>query len=621
MQLYRKDSRFAKKGFIYMPGSVHAGIGTAGSGPLEQRIRLWSGLILFAYVLFHYLNHSLGHISLAAMEAVLNWQEILLDNPVGLMVLYGALICHSALGIWKLVHLGNWRKPGWEWTQIALGLAIPWFLISHIVYTRIAHLVTGSDVGYERELALIWPDAAISQSLLMVIVWLHGCIGIHFWLRIRSWYPHYFPVFMGFFLVIPVLALSGWIAAARQMLARMQLQASMDDAAQQHLENFIAGNNYLIENLSSIETTARFVTLVFIGLVLLIMIIRLYMQRFGKRVEVTYMPGRKVNTAPGQTLLDISRNSGIPHMAVCGGRARCSTCRTLVLYGMKNLSPPTEAESLLLDKLNAGPEIRLACQTRVEGDVHVRPLVPPQSNVVVPRIADPLGWGVERELAIFFLDIREFSQISENTLPYDVVFILNSLFAEVGSAIEQSNGYIDKFMGDGIMAIFGLESSPQAACHDALRAAVDCQDAVEKANRILQQYLEKPIRVGMGLHSGTAIIGRIGRASDQDSLSRLTAIGGTVNIASRLEQATKDLAAGLVVSKHALEYAGIDPAWKTGTQHEISIRNISEPIDVVAVNDFQKLQVILDGNSKQVEKEKRGNQKQEKPKISPESDT
>ncbi len=145
-------------------------------------------------------------------------------------------------------------------------------------------------------------------------------------------------------------------------------------------------------------------------------------------------------------------------MSVCGGRARCSTCRTLIVNGAENLSAQTEAEAHLLGKLNAGPDVRLACQARVRGDVAIRPLIQPQSSVNAPRSADPLGWGVEREIAVLFLDIRGFSRISEKSLPYDVVFILNSLFGEVGSGIEASNGYIDKFMGDGLMALFGLGS-------------------------------------------------------------------------------------------------------------------------------------------------------------------
>jgi adenylate cyclase len=567
--------------------------GQTGPGTMEQRVRLWSGLTLFGYVLFHFINHSLGHFSLAAMEAMLVVQETLVDNIAGMTVLYGALLTHSALGIWKLVTLRNWRRPSWEWAQIALGLAIPWFLISHIVYTRGADAVLGVDVGYRRELALIWPGAAWSQSMLMLAVWLHGSIGIHFWLRIRPWYSGVFPVLLGAAVLVPLLALTGWITAARRLLAEMELAAATSSAGRAALAEFVAGNRFLSENLAIVESVSRALALAAVLSVVAVMAIRLYLQRFGERVQVTYANGSRVAATPGQSLLDISRLAGIPHMSVCGGRARCSTCRTLIIIGNQNVTPPTDAEAALLSKLDAGPEIRLACQARIIGDVTVRPLIPPQSNVITPRNADPLGWGVERELAVFFLDIRGFSQIAEHALPYDVVFILNSLFAEVGAAVESCGGYIDKFMGDGMMVIFGLASSPREADRQAIRAAMEAQTAVERANRVLDQHLRKPLRVGIGIHSGQAVVGRIGRASGQASTSRLTAIGETVNIAARLEQATKELGVGLLISAATFESAGIAITGEIGKRHAINVRNISEPVDVVAIRTYAALREAL----------------------------
>jgi len=151
-----------------------------GAGPILQRIRLWSGLVLFAYVLFHYANHALGHVSLAAMEGMLEVQEFLLDNPIGLTVLYGAMLAHVGLALVKIASLRTFRRPAWEWVQIGLGLAIPWFLVSHISYTRGAETVLGIEMDYGQELALLWPAVWIQQGTLLAIVWVHGCIGLHF---------------------------------------------------------------------------------------------------------------------------------------------------------------------------------------------------------------------------------------------------------------------------------------------------------------------------------------------------------------------------------------------------------------------------------------------------------
>ncbi|MFZ1816092.1 MAG: adenylate/guanylate cyclase domain-containing protein [Rhizobiaceae bacterium] len=571
---------------------------TTGKGPIIQRIRLWSGLVLTAYVLCHYINHAAGHISLAAMEHTLEFNEAIWSNWLGLTLLYGAMQVHIALGLWKVATLRTWRLPAWEWFQILLGLTIPWMLYSHIVFTRGSESLIGIEVDYGHELALLWPDVWIRQSILLLIVWVHAFVGIHFWLRIRSWYPAWFPIFAGVGVLIPTLALTGWIVAARREFDRTaQTAASAGNSAgigTQQAET----NRQIIDALRQVEWFLQTGALVLVSGAALFFAARLIAQRFNRRVKITYGDGNVVTSTPGNTILDISRAWGIPHMSVCGGRARCSTCRTLVISGKENCTPPTEAESLLLKRLNADSSIRLACQCRVRGDVEVRPLIQSRTNVTSTRNVDPLGWGVEREVAIFFLDIRGFSRISEKSLPYDVVFILNSLFGEVGAAVESANGYIDKFMGDGMLAIFGLASTPEEASRDALRAALAALDATTQASRMLTHHISEPIRIGIGIHAGDAVVGRIGRTSDQTTPSRLTAVGGAVNIAARLETATKELASLIVVSAHTLDLAGIPVTESLGQRSELSVHNITEPVDVVAIAKLDELRRQLGADAK-----------------------
>lgn len=567
--------------------------GQTGKGPLIQRIRLWTGLTLFAYVTFHYVNHALGHISLGAMEAMLDFQEFVLGIRVISMMLYAVLLTHAGLGLWKLARLGTWRLPVWEWVQILLGLAIPWFLFSHLVYTRGSQEILGVEIDYAHELQLLWPGAALQQSTLLLIVWLHGCMGLHYWLRIQPWYPRWVPVLAGLAALIPLLSLTGWVSAARRQLDEMQLMALQNEAAQQALDSLRGENRFIVQQLRPLEYVGQYAIIAILSVVAVIMLARWVGRRLRKKVRVTYGEGTTVTNPPGQTLLEVSRTHGIPHMSVCGGRARCSTCRTLIVSGAENLSAPTEAETSLLAKLNAGPEIRLACQCRVEGDIQVRPLIRPQASIVAPRNADPLGWGVERELAVLFLDIRGFSRISEGTLPYDVVFILNSLFGEVGAAVEEANGYIDKFMGDGMMALFGLVSTPPEACREALRAALNAQIATQRASELLKEHLREPIRIGVGVHIGQAVVGRVGKTSDQVSPSRLTAIGDTVNVAARLEAATKELTAGIVASSKTFETGQIGIDEEIGSRSKIKVRNISDPVDVVAISQYDRLAALL----------------------------
>ena len=567
---------------------------STGRGPLIQRVRLWSGLILLAYVTLHYINHALGHISLDAMEQFLHLNEDIWGTLPGQILLYGALITHSLLGLWKLSGLRTWRLPVWEWTQILLGLLIPWMLLSHIVYTRASSSILGVEVDYRNELLLLWPDVWLRQSFLLLVVWFHACMGIHFWLRIRPWYPNWMPFIVGFAVMVPTLALTGWIVAARREFAA--ITASVSNAApgsEGSLAEQINSNRQIIEALGNLEWFVQTIALAAIALAAVVMALRWLAQRFSTRVKVTYGDGTSVMTAPGNTILEISRTFGIPHMSVCGGRARCSTCRTLIVDGQENCTAPTEAEKVLLTRLNADPGVRLACQCRVRGDVEVRPLIQSRSRIAAPRNVDPLGWGVEREIAVLFLDIRGFSRISEKSLPYDVVFILNSLFGEVGAEIEAANGYIDKFMGDGLMALFGLSSTPEEASRDAIRAALAAQHATAQASRILTQHLSEPLRVGIGIHTGDVVIGRIGKTSDQTTPSRLTAIGDTVNIAARLEAATKELAAKIVISARTMELAGIKASAEMGTPSSIHVHNITAPIDVVAISEMEPLGAAL----------------------------
>ncbi|GIL00657.1 MAG: adenylate/guanylate cyclase domain-containing protein [Alphaproteobacteria bacterium] len=558
-------------------------MGMTGRGSLVQRLRLGSGLVLLFYVTLHYVNHMAGHISLAAMEAVLVWQSRVWTSPPGTVLLYGALLTHVVLALAKVLSIRSWRRPLWEWVQIGLGLAIPWLLLSHLTYTRAAEQLLGVRVDYAHELMMLWPDVWVQQSLLLLVVWAHACVGIHFWLRIRDGYARWLPWLVAVAVLVPGLALTGWIVAARREFdALMRLSETLGPEYGPASKRFSEG---LLLILRDIERWAQNGALVVIGLALAAMAARWVLQRFSRRVRVTYGDGTVITSAPGTTLLDISRSGGIPHMSVCGGRARCSTCRSLIVDGLENCSPVTEAERNLLKKLNADPDIRLACQARIMGDVQVRPLIQSGSRAAVPRNVDPLGWGVERDAAILFLDIRGFSRISERSLPYDVVFILNSLFGEIGAEIEAAGGYIDKFMGDGLMAIFGLAATPQEASRDAIRAALAAEHAARRSSRVLTHHLSEPIRIGIGIDTGTVVIGRIGRTSDQTSPSRLTAIGDTVNIAARLESATKELGAAMVISARTFAMAGLTEAETYGRTASIKVHNISRPVDVIAIAD------------------------------------
>ncbi len=191
----------------------------------------------------------------------------------------------------------------------------------------------------------------------------------------------------------------------------------------------------------------------------------------ANQIEIRYPEGETVRVPRGFSVLEASRLGGIPHYAVCGGKGRCSTCRVQVVEGSATLPPPESIERSTLIRIGADPGVRLACQLHPMSNISVVPLLVPSVEGIVPVGSQQVKPGREQEIAILFCDIRSFTMLTEERLPYDIVFLLNRYFAIVGQAVERSGGRLDKFIGDGAMALFGLSSSPEEGCRHALKAA------------------------------------------------------------------------------------------------------------------------------------------------------
>ena len=263
----------------------------------------------------------------------------------------------------------------------------------------------------------------------------------------------------------------------------------------------------------------------------------LFIQRKNQTITIEYNDGKAVNIAEGTTILEASHLGGIPHASICGGNGRCSTCRIRIIKGEELLAPPSSEEKRILTKIAAPPNVRLACQVKPKENIRIHPIL----TEAVP--ADgferaPYSDGEELEVTILFADLRGFTKMSDKRLPYDVVFILNQYFELMGQAIESRDGYLDKFIGDGIMAIFGIRSGPQNGARQAIGAAIEMSRNLEVLNQRLAEEVSEPLRIGVGLHSGKAIIGAMGYGNTKP----VTAIGSTVNTAARLEGESKKFA-------------------------------------------------------------------------------
>jgi adenylate cyclase len=305
-----------------------------------------------------------------------------------------------------------------------------------------------------------------------------------------------------------------------------------------------------------------------------------------RSVRIVYASGRAVTVPVGFSILDASRAAGIAHASVCGGRGRCSTCRVRVTRGLADLPPASEAEQRVLARVAAAPDVRLACQSRPVREVAVTPLLAP-SVAAEDALSQDARQGHERELAVLFADLRGFTRMAEHKLPYDVVFVLNRYFETVGTAITRAGGVTNQFTGDGVMALFGIDDGPEAGCRQALAAARAMVEGMAALSAELAGDLPAPLRIGIGVHAGPAVVGRMGWGES----FYLTAVGDTVHVAARLEQATKDYEAELVVSEEVARYAGADLA--AFPRHDLAVRNRAGRIGVRVVARVASLRPVL----------------------------
>jgi adenylate cyclase len=256
-----------------------------------------------------------------------------------------------------------------------------------------------------------------------------------------------------------------------------------------------------------------------------------------------------------------------------------------VLRGVESLPPVGHSEGLALARLRAGPSVRLACQLRPESDIAVLPLLPADVTADDPRRMREAA-STERFVAILFVDIRRSTALFEKRMPYDAVFLLNHYFDAVAGAVVDAGGMPSQFIGDGLMAIFGMRATPREACRQALEAAKSIGTRISDMNRALAGDLAEPIQVGVGIHAGDAILGEIGYRDHHV----LTAIGDAVHVASRLQDACKDYACTLVVSQTVVDTAGLD--FGAHAQHDIPVRGRAEGMRIRAVRDLRSLATV-----------------------------
>src|SRR4051794_4501638 len=183
-----------------------------------RRARLVSGLVLLAFTAMHLLNHTLLLVSVPSADAARPLFLAIWRNPLGTVLLYGAASMHFFLAMLALYRRRTLVMPAREALQIGLGLAIPVLLAEHVIGTRVYEALTGVKVDYEFVLRSLWvfsPIAGVRQTIALMAVWAHGCIGLYFWIRYRPWYPRAAPWLLIVAVVVAGRALLGFAGGGR----------------------------------------------------------------------------------------------------------------------------------------------------------------------------------------------------------------------------------------------------------------------------------------------------------------------------------------------------------------------------------------------------------------------
>jgi len=548
---------------------------------VRARLRLGSALILLSFVICHLVSHIFLLVSIPVASRALGFLMTFWWTKSGALLLAAALLVHYFNALWSIYVRRYLRLSRWEWAQLALGLAIIPLMVRHVVGTRIAQEVLGAFHTYYSVLALHWvvmPWYPILHIAGVLTVWVHASIGIHFWLRTKKWYPVWRAPLAIVALLIPTLAIAGYIAAGNHIVREAEKPG--------FVETTLKNANAVPEEIAKARRIERRIMASYFALLILPFAgrgVRALIYRLRRPPTLTHSSGQRMRIQPGATVLETLRANRIPHASVCGGRARCTTCRIRVTQGLEALPPPAGLEAKALARIEAPAGLRLACQIRPTSDIAIMPLLAADAGAADGLVRGGLE-GSERLITVVFVDLRASTTLGEARMPYDVLFILNRFFAEMTKALAVTEGHYSQFTGDGLMALYGLDArDPAVGPLQALRGAREMLTRLGQLNSEIQAELRQPLRIGISIHFGEAIVGSMGPPRSQI----ITAIGDTVNTAARLEGLTKDYDCALIVSRRAAEAARL----KMTDQklHQAPVKGRSQTVEFYALETVPEL--------------------------------
>jgi adenylate cyclase len=309
------------------------------------------------------------------------------------------------------------------------------------------------------------------------------------------------------------------------------------------------------------------------------------MKRISSHKINLFKEQREINCSQNSNILEATLKAGINHTQACGGQAKCSTCRVSIMEGIENCNPRNEAEQLMSDKLNFPSEVRLACQTNINGDISIRRMVSDKMDIdiVLEQFSNNSNsaLGSQQKLTILFTDIINYTLLAEKFPPYDIVHVLNRYYRMMNAIIKDHKGYISDVAGDGILAVFGKDKNSDNSVLDAIKAVEEMNQKLELFNIYLKENFNIQFGIRAGVHYGDVILGPF----DTGDMKKLAVIGDNVNYASRIESANKEFGTKFLLSEEA--YQEVKSAYPKHNSYLASLKGKTGKYKLYEITKFK----------------------------------
>ena len=422
--------------------------------------------------------------------------------------------------------------------------------------------------------ALWQSDSEGRQLALLVPGWLHGCLGVNFAFGRRAWYQRARPLFFAVALLLPVLGALGFLAMGKELAADVANRAFLDSNSDVDAATRIA--------LARTRDTLLALWFALIGSVFVAREVRAFVERRRNTAIAIAYPQRVARVPAGWSVLEASRSHHIPHMSMCGGNARCSTCRVQVTAGDAHCPPPEAPERATLDRIGAAPGVRLACQLRPTGDVAVVPLLAATGACAGARTGLP-PWP--STISSSFSSRGAIATCSRAGTCRRTSSTCRGCSSRRWQApSSRPGGTVSETRVDGVIALFGLAGEAAAARGHARTAAIAIDRALAGLRRRYASEFGAPADFTTFVHEGPGAVS--GDPSGQ--AGHLLAAGEAFDTIAALSTADLGRHAAIVVTARATEGLALDAegaAWR-----KVAPADGAPPMRVAVFADADALQ-------------------------------